>query len=525
LSDYGPDGQRARSDTYRGLRDLQVGAAAGGTPGHPLERPRSKRWPRRMLVLVNIFVALCLIGAGGAYGYVHHELGNVKKVNLAALSVAGAGPFTVLIVGSDTRALPGAPNASFGTAAQTPGQRSDTVMLARIVPKTRSITLLSIPRDLWVDIPGVGHSRINSAFNTGPNLLVTTIQKDLGIPINHFVEINFDTFESITDAVGGVKIWFPTPAMDALSLLNVPTAGCVNLTGAQALAFARSRHYQYKVDGQWLTQGLSDLARIQRQQYYVKKMIAKAERELTNPLALNAVLSSITKNLTVDRNFNTSLMIRLAEDFHSANVSGIPTETLPTYNEDIGGAAVLGLTQPAAAQMIASFNSLGNPQAAKKKAATSPSTVTATTVPGSHVAVLVANGSGVTGQAGAAATAIGALGYRATVTGQTPGYGFASNTIDYAPGAHHAAEALAAQLAGGATLQASSTLGSTPYTLELVTGHDYAGVGGSHAGSTTSTSSATATPTTAAPKASGSTLDTAYPLPGPAPTEAQLAAC
>ena len=349
-------------------------------------------------------------------------------------------------------------------------------MLARVVPKTRTMTLLSIPRDLWVQIAGMGQSRINSAFNNGPNLLISTIQKDLGIPINHFVEINFDTFQAITDAVGGVKVWFPTPAKDAFSLLSVPKAGCVNLTGLQALAFARSRHYQYLENGQWLTQGLSDLARIQRQQFYVKKMISKAEHKLTNPVALNAVLSSVTSNLTVDRNFSTHLMLSLAEEFHSANVAAIPTLTLPTFNEDVGGAAVLGLQQPQAAKMIASFNSLGlPPKAAAPKKATPP-TVTPTTTPGSHVPVLVANGSGTTGQATAAAAAIRALGYAATVTGQTPGYGNSRNNIEYAPGAEATAKALAAQLSGGATVTAASALASTPYQLELVTGQDYAGV-------------------------------------------------
>jgi LCP family protein required for cell wall assembly len=469
-------------------------------------------------------VALCLVGAASAYGYVEHELGNVHKVNLGGLTASESGPFTVLIVGSDTRNLTGSGNAQFGSAAETPGQRSDTIMLARIVPKTRSMTLLSIPRDLWVSIAGMGQSRINSAFNNGPALLISTIQKDLGLPINHYVEINFDTFQAITDAVGGVKVWFPAPAKDAFSLLNVPTTGCVNLTGAQALGFARSRHYQYLVGGQWLTQGLSDLARIQRQQFYVKKMIRKAETKLSNPLALNAVLNSVTKNLTVDSGFSTHLMLSLAEDFHSADVAAIPTLTLPTYNEVIGGADVLGLQQPQAEQMIASFNALGTPAHTTTTHSTTP-----TTLKGSHVSVEVANGSGVNGQAGAATASLARLGYKATVTDQSPGYNFTANDIEYTPGARAAAEQLAAQLSGGATLTGSATLGSTPYSLELITGSHYAGVVGSHSttattsGHATKSTSGATTPTTSA--AAGTTKVTNYPLPGPPPTEAELAAC
>jgi LCP family protein required for cell wall assembly len=478
-----------------------------------------------MLIGVNVVVAVCLLGAAGAFGYVEHVLGNVKKVSLGSLT-ASSGAFTVLIVGSDSRTLTGPGNAQFGSAAETPGQRSDTIMLARIVPKTRSVTLLSIPRDLYVNVAGMGQTRINSAFNNGPDLLISTVQKDLGIPINHFVEINFDTFEAITDAVGGVKVWFPTPAMDAYSLLSVPKAGCVNLTGAQALGFARSRHYQYMVNGQWLTQGLSDLARIQRQQFYVKKMISKAETKLTNPFAINSVLNAVTKNLTVDTGFSTNLMLSVAKDFHAVDVAGIPTETLPTYNEVIDGADVLGLQQPQAEQMISAFTALGGPPAATT---TTTRPTTATTTRGSHVAVEVANGSGVNAQAATAAAAVTGLGYKATVTGQSPGYDFTKNDIEYAPDAKAAAQQLQSQLTGGATITPSSALSSTPYPLELVTGASYAGVIGGPSKTTTtahkpavSATPATTPPTTAV---SGSTLVTTYPLPGPAPTVAELAAC
>ena len=85
--------------------------------------------------------------------------------------------------------------------------------------------MLSIPRDLWGNIPGQGQNRINSAFDTGANLLVQTIQADLGIPVNHYVEVNFDTFRDISNAVGGVNFYFPTPAKDAYSLLNITQAG------------------------------------------------------------------------------------------------------------------------------------------------------------------------------------------------------------------------------------------------------------------------------------------------------------
>ncbi len=468
-----------------------------------------RRWPRRILVGVNVVVALALVGAAGGYAYVHYQLNRINKVAVTGLHSA-AGPFTLLIVGSDTRNLKGPGNAEYGGASATPGQRSDTIMLARVVPAERKITLMSIPRDLYVPIKGIGDSRINSAFDNGPNLLVSTIQHDLGIPINHFVEVNFDTFKSITDAVGGVKFYFPTPVRDAYSNLSVPKAGCVNLTGNQALGFARSRHYEYEVNGQWLQQGLSDIARIQRQQAFVKKMIKKAETKFTDPIALNGIIDSITKNLTVDKGFGAGTMVNLAADFRTANVAGIPTETLPTNPAVIGGADVLTLQQGAAKTMITKFNDLGTSKAVKAKPkAPTPDT----TVPGSHVAVEVANGSGKSGQAARAGSGLGRLGYKVTVNPQSAGQ-FKASTIEYAPDAAAAAKQLSLQVGGSVTLTESAALTPTPYSLKLITGTAYTGVGAKMHAKPASKS-----------KAAASTTTTTYLLPGPSPTKSELASC
>lgn len=463
------------------------------------ERPLGKR-SRRLLIGVNIVVALCLVAGLAAFGYVDYQLGRIDRVSVPELTAASSsGPLTFLIVGSDSRSLGSGGSSSFGSSSQVSGQRSDTIMLVRVVPATSSMTILSIPRDLWVSIKGIGDSKINAAFDSGPNLLVSTIQDDLGIPINHYIEFNFDSFRDITDAVGGVKFWFPTKARDLYSLLSVPQ-GCVLLDGNQALAFARSRHYEYYQDGQWIEQGLSDLARIQRQQAFTKKMIAKAETKFTDPFAANRIVTSVAKNLTVDKGFSATLMISLAEDLRHADVAGIPTETVPTenyYPEGAYGPEALSLQQPQARQVIAAFNALGTPKT---------KTVTTAVAP-SSVSVEVANGSGINGQAAQAAASLAKVGYKTTVTNDSPGYGFTGNEIEYAPDSLTAARQLAARLPGGATLVESTSLAPTPYNVELITGADYAAPG-SHA-----TASAPATTTTT------------YLLPGPAPTPAELAGC
>lgn len=504
-------------DNFDGLRGLQHRRQSD-----PAERlatlkvPRRRRrlWSRRLLVGLNILIAVGIVGGVSAFAYAEYRLGQVRRLNLPGLAAARSGPFTVLVVGSDTRALSGSGNAQFGSQSQTPGQRSDTIMLARVVPATRHVTLLSIPRDLWeTNIPGIGAAKINSAFDTGPANLIKVIQGDLGIPINHFIEINFDSFRDITKAVGGVRIWFPTPAKDPYSLLSVSHAGCVLLTGNQALAFARSRHYTYYEGGQWTEQGISDFGRIQRQQYFVKKMLKKAESEFTNPLALNRIIGGVTKNLIVDKGFSASEMIGLAEDFRTADINGIPTETLPTTNYYVDYQDALSLQQPQAEQMIHAFNTTGDATASDApKAAPTPSTPTSTTTPAAKVAVEVANGSGVTGQAGQASAELAKAGYQTTVYTPGAGSGRATTEILYAPDAHADALKLHARLAGASTLVESPALGPTPYSLEVITGTDWAGVGKA--------------PTVKKAAPSPAQVHVAnYPLPGPAPTEAELASC
>jgi LCP family protein required for cell wall assembly len=495
---------------------------------------RGRRWPRRALIAANVMVALTIIGAASSYGYVKWRFDQIHTKTLPALTTthsSGAGgssggpPFTLLLVGSDSRAGLTGPDAQLlgGPAGATPGQRSDTIILVRVVPKTRQMMILSIPRDLWGPIPGQADNRINSAFDTGANLLVQTIQADLGVPINHYVEVNFNSFKDITDAVGGVKFYFPTPAKDLYSDLEIPAAGCYDLTGDQALEFVRSRHYEYYQDGYWHFEGLSDLARIQRQQSFIKKMIKKASSEFTNPLALNSIIGGVTKNLTVDTGFSSSLMLTMVKDFRSIDVSTITNLTLPTYGwVTSGGADVLGLQQPQAAQVIAAFNAFGNPAPKPVVVKTTPAkpvnTLPPVTVAPAGVSIEVANGTGTARQASQMTTVLTGLGYHATVTAAVS-YGHSTTEVRYAPDALTAAEQVAAQIPGGATLTAAPDLAASIYSLQVITGSSFAG-----AATTTPATTAPAgtTPSTAAgstPTTLPGTNSATYQLPGSTPGE------
>jgi hypothetical protein len=255
----------------------------------------------------------------------------------------------------------------------------------------------------------------------------------------------------------------------------------------------RSRHYEYYQNGYWNYEGLSDLARIQRQQSFIKKMIKKAESDYTDPFALNDIIGGVTKNLTVDSGFSAGLMLSLAKDFRSMDTAAIPNLTLPTYGFTTpGGAEVLGLQQPQAAQAIAAFNAFGNPApkpAAKKPASAPPTTLPRVTVPPSRVSIEVANGTGTAGQAGLMTQVLAGLGYHASLA-PSSGYGHATTVVRYAPDSRAAAQQVAARIPGGATLVAAPDLAPTTYNLEIITGSSFTGSGtsGSTSPSTNSTS-------------------------------------
>ena len=127
---------------------------------------------------------------------------------------------------------------------------SDVVMILHLDPNKKTAAILSIPRDLFVpNARATGANKIDAALVEGPQQLVSAIEEDFGIPIHHYVELNFDSFQGVVNALGGIKMYFPEPVFDAYSGLNVPTPGCHHLNGFQALEVVRARHLQYKGPG------------------------------------------------------------------------------------------------------------------------------------------------------------------------------------------------------------------------------------------------------------------------------------
>lgn len=465
-----------------------------------------------MLIAVNVVVAMMLIATGTVYGYFNWRFSQIRKIVIPSIkgsSTPPGAPMTILVVGSDTRANDkGTDSKQFGSTSSVGGQRSDTLMLVHVDPASATATVMSIPRDLWVPIPGKSFSeRINTTFDSGPDLLVQAIKQDLGIGIDHYVEVDFQSFREVVNAVGGVKEYFPTPARDAYSLLNIPNPGCYNMSGDMALSFVRARHYEYKVNGRWVFEAESDLARIKRQQSFIKKMIGKAQSSgLTNPIALNNIIGGVTKNLTLDNGFSQSLLLSLGKRFRGLSPDSLPTATLPTTPATIGGADVLLLQQPQARQAIADFLSTGHAATTTTTNGSTPGS--SSNVAPSTVRVAVLNGTGRSGEATKAGNDLARQGFVVTSTHSANNFNYPSPVIRYLPGNEAKAQLLASAVQGGSQLQVDSSLQGAD--VELITGQSYQGINALPVAGATGANATTATtgPGNATPPT------TTYELPG-----------
>ena len=336
-----------------------------------------------MLIGISILVVLVVLGGVGSWFYVNSVLGSIKRVPVPGITPESSGaPIDILLVGSDSRQFVDSTGdaSSFGNGSSVTGQRSDVIIVVRLVPKTRQIEMLSIPRDTYVPIPGTGgENRINAAFNSGPGLLVETIEKNFGIPINHVMVANFPGFEGMVNALGGISLDFPDPVRDPYSGLNVSTTGCQGVNGTTALALVRSRHLYYFKDGTWSYDGMSDWSRIQRQQAFFHALLRKADSEFPNIPAMISFLQATANDLQVDSGFKTGEMISLGLRFRGVASSSLATAVLPTTGTTIDGNDVLLAAQPYAQQMISSFLAFGSSGTSARTTAATSAWGTATT--------------------------------------------------------------------------------------------------------------------------------------------------
>jgi LCP family protein required for cell wall assembly len=319
-------------------------------------------------------------------------------------------PFYMLLLGSDVR--PGETQA-----------RADTIILARLDPAEKKVTLLSIPRDTRVEIPGYGTNKINAAsFLGGPSLMVETVSEFTGLPISHYAEVDFDGFKEVVDTMGGVQVDVPMDIYDPLaanydaSAYSVD-AGPQTLDGKHALTFVRSRNFP---DG--------DFTRMQNQQLFLRAVL-KQMLSLSSALKVTQIVDSTVSHVTTD--LGITEIAGLANDFWGMDLGDLETVTVPGEARMIGGGSYVIVDEEAMAELIAELEG-GAPSDG------SIDTPTVIASP-SQVSVTVRNGSGESGVAADAARVLTRYGFRVDSIGDMGSFGYDETLVVYDEGEAEAA--------------------------------------------------------------------------------------
>ncbi|QKW19805.1 LCP family protein [Kitasatospora sp. NA04385] len=463
-----PPGPRPRtSRAARGSTGATAvpGGRAARRKGRSTRGRRALKWTAGSLGLVLV------AGCGGAYYVYQHFNNNISSVKVEVGDDSerpqATDALNILVIGTDSRVGLGREYGDEGSAGH-----ADTTLLFHISKDRSNATVLSIPRDLMVQIPdcktgdkGIpGEAR--AMFNTSlgqdgrdPGCTWKTVEKLTGVRINHFMMVNFEAVKTLSTAVGGVEVCAATDIDDPYSHLKM-SAGRHVVQGEEALAFVRTRH----------AVGFGgDLTRIPLQQQFISSMIRKMKSSdtLTSPAKLWDLADAATKALTVDDGIGSVNKLKdLALDISRIDTKNITFTTVPVLDDPTNKNHLV--LKPNDAQqvfsMIAADRSLtdvpqsgtdsGTPEAPASSAPAAPQ------VDAAGVKVTVRNGSGASGQAAKAATALQDKGFALAVAGNNADPA-ATTAVTYPAGHEDEAQAVAAALGLPATAaQASSRLGA-----------------------------------------------------------------
>lgn len=454
---------------------------------------------------IVIAIVVCALVMGAAVfrinGYIDDRIDEIPRVQLTTATASGSST-NFLIIGSDTRSFVQSEEdkeafTDEDTTADGPA-RSDTMMVLHADGDASYV--VSFPRDLMVDVPGLGRQKINAAFNKGPQLVIDTLQQDFNVPINHYLEVNFKSFEDIVNAVGSVPVWIPEVVRDRSSGLR-PFAygpGCYPLDGPTALAYVRSRHLEYYEDGKWVLAGSdSDIDRIERQQDFIKRLGRKAvEKATDDPSIAPDLADHLIPQLTADQSFDRDSFNELVRAFMGLSEddgSGPIFETLPWKMGDKVGSYLLEKQPEADAVLAVLRGEAPIPTTTTAPPAGSDGGGNAPAVRPSDVRVVVRNGSGVQNAAGNTAQELQQKGFVNGGAENNPAGLVNQSEIHY--GASDLAKAqLLQSIVPGAQMEEDSSRAGTD--IVLVLGKDFHGLG-----STATTGAPGATTTTLSPEA------------------------
>ena len=323
---YAPSGNGPRQVTINRPQGVPAPApAAPAAPTAPVAKPRRRK--RRHPILKTLCLFLVLVLAWG--GFLMWDA-NTNMGRVSALSGAADTPGTTyLLAGSDSRA-DGAVQDGFSES-----ERADSIMLVNVAPNGQKVAL-SIPRDTYAEIPGVGWDKINASYAYGgPQLLVETVEKLTGLTVDHFVQIGMGAVPDMVDAVGGVELCYDNDADDQYSGLTW-TAGCHTVDGTTALQFSRMRYQDPE----------GDIGRTKRQRQVISKVISSAASPSTllNPAKTLRVERAGSKSFTIDEDSSVMTVASLVWALRGASsnqMMGVPPIESLNFTTNAGASAVL----------------------------------------------------------------------------------------------------------------------------------------------------------------------------------------
>jgi LCP family protein required for cell wall assembly len=437
---------------------------------------------------------MAAIVGSGAYAYLHLN-GNLHTVALFTGTAGNAGqekpdpfgrtPINLLVIGSDARS--NSTDCRLGGNCGGGGNNADVEMVVHVSADRSNATVMSVPRDTMTQLPEcrnpngsttpARYGQINSSLAEGPGCTVAAVHQLTGIPIDHFVMVDFSGVVNMSDAVGGVTVCVSNNVYDTYSHLKLSKGKHV-LKGVAALEFVRSRHAFG--DG-------SDLGRTYAQHAFLSAVIRsmKSSGTLANPVAVYSLANAATKALTVDTGLGSiPTLIGLARDVNKVPSNRITFTTMQNYPDPSNPARVL--VSPSAQnlfQTIANDQSLTNAAggksgaaqaAAKSGSAASTAAASAGSAPRSQIAVRVENGTGRSGRAAAVANTLIAKGFSPATTAASALAPAARTILLYAAGRQADASSVAGVLGlpASAVRPASGQQG-TVRGLTLVIGADW----------------------------------------------------
>ena len=354
-------------------------------------------WRRGFLVATATVSALVMLVAAtgmGTYLWVRSQIVTIPGSELPPGDAAAAGgslepeiagfcddrACNYLLLGSDSReGLTPEELVAFGDDEHIGGEnRADTIILVHTRPDRREAVFLSFPRDLLVEIPGIGEGKINSAFTGGiegggPMRVARVVRSLTGMQVHHVLYVNLAGFQGLVDALGGVDMCVPYPMYDVLTLLDIP-AGCQHFDGATALAYVRTRHQP--------CDAVPDFARISRQQQFLRAVISR----LLTPgelLRLPTLVPELLDNLVVDEGLrNPAELVYLAGQLQGVTTDAAQFRAVPTIPAGIyvNGQylSVVKMVEPQAAELFARIKggrALGDLGAELSSTAPSPANI------------------------------------------------------------------------------------------------------------------------------------------------------